>query len=120
MRWLKCVWMMLALLPLGSQAAMVWSSCQTVTGVVNYIPFNSSVWLSLSPGIPGCSYAGTPGAAAFMAGVNGVDLTNINGLLAGSLTALSIGKGVMILYDNTSSNCYGQTMAVGGLTGSPC
>ena len=112
--------MCLALLPLESQAAMGWSTCQTITGVTNYIPYNSSVWLSLSPGIPGCAYGGVPGAAAFMIGMNGVDATNINGLLASFLTAMSVGRAVLIYYDNSSSTCYSQMIAVGGMTGDQC
>jgi hypothetical protein len=105
------------MLPAVCPAAMVWSSCQTIVAVSNYMAFNSSVLLTLSPGISGCVYGGTTGGVSLTVGQESVDSTNINGLLAVSVTALSTGRGVMLFYDNSSANCYGQIISIGGITG---
>jgi hypothetical protein len=104
-------------LPAISPAAMVWSNCQTIVAVSDYIAHDSSVLLTLSPGISGCVYGGTTGGVSLTIGQVSVDSTNINGLLATSLTALSTGRAVMIFYDNGSANCYGQIISVGGIYG---
>lgn len=102
----------------ASQAGLLWSSCQTITGVVHE-PIGSAgnVLLSLSPGISGCSAAGVTGAPMFMAGQDGVAATDLGGFLADSLTAISSGRQVQITYDNSSPNCYATPVAVGGING---
>ena len=118
MRGLNCFMTLLAfLVPVVSQASQTWSSCQTVTGVSNYMASDSSILVSLSPGIPGCARAGVSGAIGVKVGFLGVDSTNIGGFLATGLTALSTGRGVMIFYDNSSADCYTQIVAVGGYAG---
>lgn len=104
------------MMPLVSQAALVWSSCQTVTGVSNQLAYDNGVFLAFSgSGISGCS-DGTPGGIAFLVGQEGVTSTNITTILATSLTAVSSGRQVMIYYD-TSNSCYSQIIAVGGYAG---
>jgi hypothetical protein len=101
-----------------SQAALSWSSCQTITGVVHEpIGSTGNVLLSLSPGISGCSAGGITGAPMFMIGYEGVAATDLGGFLADSLTAISSGRQVQITYDNSSSSCYSTAIAVGGISG---
>lgn len=101
-----------------SQAALLWSSCQTITGVVHEpIGSTGNVLLSLSPGISGCSAGGITGAPMFMIGEDGVAATDLGGFLADGLTAISSGRQVQITYDNSSSNCYATAVAVGGISG---
>ena len=99
------------LAPVVSQATMVWSACQTITAVSDYLAYSNSVQLAFSPGIPGC------GVGSFVVGQGGVTSTNVNSLLATSLAAFTAGKQVMIYYDNSTSNCYSTIVAVGGYSG---
>jgi hypothetical protein len=102
------------MMPVASQAALVWStSCQTVISAGNYLPFNNSVVLVLSPGISGCGVAGDS-YSVFQVGTNGVSTDNINSILATGLAAATSGKQVAIYYDNSTSSCFGQIVAVGG------
>lgn len=105
------------MLPFASQAAQQWSSCQTIVGVSNYMAYNNDnlIILALSPGLPDCSYNGVPGAVGIIVGQFGVTSTNISTFLAGSLTAYSTGRQVMIYYD--SATCFGNIIANGGFAG---
>jgi hypothetical protein len=101
-------------LPLASQAQVIWSSsCQTITNVTDE-PVSASVLLTLSPGISGCAAQGVTGAIQFVAGQEGVTEAHLTGLLATSLTSFSLGRQVLIGYDNSSSSCYATSIAVGG------
>jgi|SRR5579859_2693492 len=96
-----------------SQAAVVWSSCQSITAVTNE-PVSSTILLTLSPGIAGCSAQGVTGAVGFVVGQAGLSATNMSSLLATSLSAVSLGRKVLIGYDNSSSNCYSSSISIGG------
>jgi hypothetical protein len=67
----------------ASQAAQQWSSCQTITGVSNYMAYNNDnlLILALSPGLPDCNYNGIPGAVGIIVGQFGVTSTNIGTLI---------------------------------------
>ena len=98
-----------------SQAAMVWSACQTVTAVSDFIAYNNAVWLALSPGITGCGSTSI-GGVGFVIGVDGVTTTNIGGFLSVSIAAYTTGHQVTVFYDNSSTQCATQIIAVGGYT----
>jgi hypothetical protein len=100
-----------------AQAALAWSSCQTVTAVSNYLAYSNSIYLTLSPGISGCTgnSGSSVSAVGFVVGQEGVTSTNINALLATSLAALTAGHQVMVYYDaSTAPQCNSQIVAVGG------
>jgi hypothetical protein len=101
------------LAPVISQATVVWSGCQTITAVSNYLANDNGFYLALSPGISGCS-AITTGGVGFVESYDGVTSTNINALLATALTAYSAGQQVMIAYDNGTTTCNSQVIAIGG------
>ncbi len=102
--------------PIASQATVVWSTCQTITAVDNYLAGTpAQLILVLSPGIAGCSVI-TAGAMSFEVGEQGITASNINYFLATSLTAFTAGKRVMIAYDNSTASCFGSTLAVGGFS----
>jgi hypothetical protein len=105
------------LCPFAAQSAQLWSACQTINGVSNYLAYGSSAVVSLSPGISGCSPVGIPGAVAFSANQNGVTTDNVSSFLATALAAYSGGHQVMIYYDNSTANCQGGIIAVGGFAG---
>jgi hypothetical protein len=98
-----------------AQAALVESGCVTVTAVVND-QAQSAVLLALSPAIPGCTPNTTPGIE-FAVGVNGVTAGSLNSYLASGLSALATGQRVMVIYDDSTSNCYGLVIATGGFHG---
>jgi hypothetical protein len=98
-----------------AQAALVESGCLTVTAAVNE-QTQSAVLLALSPAIPGCTPNTTPGVE-FAVGVNGVTAANLNSYLASGLSALATGQRVMVIYDDSTSNCYGLVVANGGFHG---
>jgi hypothetical protein len=101
-----------------SQATVVWSPCQTITGMVHEpIGPTGNVLLALSPGIASCAGAGITGAAMFMVGQEGVAATDLGGFLAASLTAISSGRQVQVAYDDTTSPCYSVAISVGGTNG---
>jgi len=101
--------------PIMSQATTVWSSCQTITAVDNYLAYSTpQVILVLSPGITGCTNASATGAVSFEIGQNGITSTNVNYVLATSLTAFAAGKSIMVTYDNSTSNCFSQIISIGG------
>jgi hypothetical protein len=113
-------WMMVAALisaPTLAQSTEQWSSCQTITGVSNYLAFNGSVLLTLSPGISGCNPVGIAGAVLFTQGVDGVTSDNINSFLAGGYSAYLSGHQVAIYYDNSSVSCSGVIISLGGAAG---
>jgi hypothetical protein len=103
--------------PTLSRATNVWSGCETITGVSNYTAVNDSVILALSPGLSGCSPIGVTGAMGFEAGQNYVTSTTINSFLATALAAFVAGQQVMVYYDNSTSNCWGAIISVGGYGG---
>jgi len=98
-------WMIVASLlvaPALAQSTEQWSSCQTVTGVSNYLAYANSVLLTLSPGIPGCAPVDIAGAVMFMVNVDGVTSDNIGSFLASGYSAYLSGHQVTIYYDNSS------------------
>ena len=99
--------------PVVSEAASVWSSCQTITAVTNE-SVNGTLLLTLSPGISGCSALGVTGAVQVQVGQDSVVADNLTSLLATSLSAFSLGKNVLVAYDNGSSNCYTTAISIGG------
>ena len=105
----KALYTLMALIatatPVLSQATVAWSSCQTITGVTNQ-PVGSNILVSLSPGISGCSSQGVAGAITFSAGQLGLAASDLNGLLASSLSALALGRQVLIAVDTSTPNCY--------------
>ena len=105
------------LVPFAAQAAQQWSGCQTIVGVSNYMAYNNDnlIILGLSPGLPDCSYNGMPGAVGIIVGQFGVTSANISAFLAGSLTAYSTGRQVMIYYD--SATCFANIISNGGYVG---
>lgn len=106
-----------ALCPVLGQANMVWSSCQTVTAVSNYIAYNDGIYLTLSPGISGCAAnsGNSTSAVGFVVGQLNVTDANISSLLATSLTAVAAGTQVMIYYDSASvPQCNAQIVAIHG------
>src|SRR5262249_6448207 len=98
--------------PLVSQASQLWSSCQTVSGISNYIAFSNQLIVSLSPGLPCSAPNGVVGAITFTIGSSGVTSSNINTFLAGALSAFSTGQKVMVFYDDAA--CGGLIFANGG------
>jgi len=104
-------------LPAMAQASQQWSSCQTVTGVSNYLAYANSVLITLSPGISGCSSVGVAGAVMFTAGVGGVTSDNIGSFLASGHAAYVSGHQVMIYYDNSSASCPSMIISLGGPSG---
>jgi len=116
MRMVKRLMLALSLMvPFASQAAQQWSSCQTVTGVSNYIAFGSQVIVALSPGLPYTVGNGVVGATAFTIGTFGVTATNINTFLASALSAYATGQKVMVYYDDAA--CGGMIISNGGFAG---
>src|SRR5258708_38068700 len=97
MRTVKRLMLALSLMvPFASQAAQQWSSCQTVTGVSNYVAFGNQLIVALSPGLPCTVPVGVPGGVSFVVGTFGVTATNINTFLASSLSAYATGQRVMV------------------------
>jgi hypothetical protein len=98
----------------SASAAPVWSSCQTITAVSNYLAYNNSIYLTLSPGISGCTGNGSP-SVGFVVGQLGVTSDNIKSLLASALTALTSGSQVTVFYDDsTTPQCNSQIVAIKG------
>ena len=98
-----------------AQAALVDSGCVTVTAVVN-IQAQGAVLLALSPAIPGCTPNTTPGIE-FAVGNNGITAATLNSYLASGLSAFATGQRVMVIYDDSTSNCFGLVIANGGFHG---
>ena len=102
----------------GVQAAQQWSSCQTVVNVNNYLAYNNSVVVGLSPGIPGCAPSFIAGSVAFTVGVSGVTAANVGSFLSSALLAYASGTRVMVYYDDAAiPNCQGIIVASGGYSG---
>jgi hypothetical protein len=101
--------------PIFSQATQQWSSCQTVTGVSNYVAFGNQVIVALSPGLPCTVPVGVPGGVAFVIGTNGITASNISTFLASALSAYATGQRVQLYYDDTA--CGGLIVSNGGITG---
>jgi hypothetical protein len=101
--------------PITSQATQQWSSCQTVTGVSNYIAFGNQVIIALSPGLPCSVPVGVPGGVSFVIGTNGITANNINTFLASALSAYATGQRVQLYYDDAA--CGGLIISNGGITG---
>lgn len=116
MRTVKRLMLALSLMvPFSGQAAQQWSSCQTVTGVSNYVAFGNQVILALSPGLPCTVPDGVAGGVSFTIGVFNVTANNINTFLASALSAYATGQRVMVYYDDTA--CGGLIISNGGITG---
>lgn len=113
-----CAMALSALLPLTSQATAYWSSCVTVTAVTSE-PNQSQVLVTLAgSGIGGCSAGNVTGAVYFTVGQSGITSSDgLDQVLAAGLTALGIGRQVQIYYDNATSNCYSNSLSVGGYLG---
>jgi hypothetical protein len=107
-------------IPAASFGADQWSSCQRVTGVTNYLGYNStnpSISVALSPGIPGCVNDAVGGVSfALNQLVQGATVDTLKTLLAQLLSAQATGTRVMILYDN-STGCPAKIVSVGGYSG---
>jgi hypothetical protein len=101
-----------------AQAANVESGCLTVTGVVNS-EFGNAVIVALSPAIPGCTPNSTPGVefAVSSTQLTAITVANLNSILASGLAALVGGRQVQVLYDDSTSNCFGLYIANGGFAG---
>jgi hypothetical protein len=114
----SCIKLLGAICVLASsvaQAALVQSGCLTVTAVVND-QAQGAVTLALSPAMPGCTPNTTPGVE-FDVGVNGITAATLNSYLASGLSAFTTGQRVMVIYDDSTSNCYGLVVANGGFHG---
>ncbi|GFE83254.1 hypothetical protein GCM10011487_52540 [Steroidobacter agaridevorans] len=117
MKLAKCATLLLALgVPVTGFADNQWSACQTVTGVTNYLGYNTtnpSVAVALSPGIPNCN-VDAPGAISFaLQGLTtGSTVDTLKTLLATLLSAQASGTRVMILYD--AATCRANAVSVGG------
>jgi hypothetical protein len=102
-------------IPSISFGAEQWSACHTVTGVTNFLGYNStnpSVWVAVSPAISTCT-SGVTFALQQLA--SGSTVETLKALL-GSVTAAQLsGTRLMLYYDTTS--CTGTAVAVGGYSG---
>lgn len=112
-----CTLALSASLPLTSQAASSWSNCVSITAVTNEPP-NSSILITFSgSGISGCSAAGIPGAIQFAVGQGDITADMMSSLLATSLSALGMNRSVQLYYDNSTTNCYSNSISIGGYLG---
>jgi len=102
----------------SAQAAITWSGCGTISSISNYIANSNQFFILLSPAgaiPPACTaIGGVPGSVSFMIGQDGVTSANFSSLLAIGMQASATGQPVMIAYDNSTSSCYGQVIAIGG------
>jgi hypothetical protein len=92
--------------------AAAWSACETITGVSNYIAYDNTVQVFMTPTIPGCT-AST--GLNFTVGAGGITSSNINSFLATAMGAQIGGKKVMVYYNSTGCNI--EIMAIGGYSG---
>jgi hypothetical protein len=60
----------------------------------------------------GCTNANNPRYLYVSAGENGVSADGVKAMLATSLTALVAGKQIQAAFDNATSNCYINRMAI--------
>jgi hypothetical protein len=108
------------LIPALSQAAILSSSCQTVTGIQNSIAGSNYIIDYLRLASAGCGTSGYS-FSIFLIGTGGVTSTHINSILASGLTAYTTGHQISVEYDNSIASCFGQTIAVGaGLVAGNC
>jgi hypothetical protein len=103
--------------PVASQAAIVWSSCTTISSVSNFLANSNQLVVTFATPSPlqsSCSgYEGQP-AVFFLEGTDGVSSSNINTFLAMAIAAWQGGQQIMVSYDNSTSSCYGQTISLAG------
>jgi hypothetical protein len=92
----------------------LWTGCETITAVSNYLAYNNSVSVVVSPAISGCTADGIGGSVAFTIGQDNVTSTNADGFLATALAAFASGQQVTIYYDNSTGACNGVILSVGG------
>jgi hypothetical protein len=106
-----------AVLSVAAHAAITESACVTVTAVINEESGNA-IQLVLSPAtaVPGCTPNTSPGVE-FAIGVNGITASSLNSYLASGLASLVSGRQIMVVYDNSTSSCYGISIANGGFHG---
>ena len=100
------------LAPTVSQAALVWSNCEKITAVSDYLAYASydAIYITVSPAISGCTGNGPASAVTFA--------VNVNSILAIALAAYTSGHQVRVFYDNaTTPQCYSQIVGVGGYYG---
>jgi hypothetical protein len=99
----------------GSWAGSVWSpTCQTITSVTDYTSYNNSLYLNLSPGISGCG-ADTNGEAIIRIGIAGVTADSFKNLYATTMLSFSMGKQIMLYYDNSQAPaCFVSIVSIGG------
>lgn len=108
------------LAPTVSQAALVWSNCEKITAVSDYLAYASydAIYITVSPAISGCTGNGPASAVTFAVNQEGVTATNVNSILAIALAAYTSGHQVRVFYDNaTTPQCYSQIVGVGGYYG---
>ena len=99
--------------PITSWGA-AWSSCQTITSVVEQTAFNNSFYVNLAPGVSGCA-ADTSGEVLYRIGMAGVTTDTYRGLIASTLAAFLTGKQVMVFYDASQApTCFASIIAIGG------
>ena|SRR6266478_9986507 len=103
-------WMMVTCVMASTvaQAATVESGCLTVTAVIN-AEYGNAVQLVLSPAPSGCTPNSSSGVE-FAADVNGITSATLNSFLASGLAALATGQRIQVLYDDSTSNCYGYSI----------
>jgi hypothetical protein len=90
------------------------STCTAVAS--NYTAYSNTVYLILSPGIPGCS-SDAAGAAVFRVGQMNVNADSLKGCLSTALSAYLSGKRVQIFFDPSTPACFSNALSVGGTTG---
>jgi hypothetical protein len=103
----------------GEGADFAWTQCAKVVSVVNYVPLSGEVFVTLSPAPSGCNgeILHVPSTIPFRIGKNGVNASNIVGLLDAALAAYSSGHKVLIAYDPSAPECFGAAIALGGTKG---
>jgi hypothetical protein len=102
---------------ISARATQAWSGYVTIVEVSNYLAYNNTINLAVSPGISGCNVNGIVGSVTFAVGQEGVTTSNISSFLASALAGLTAGRQVTIFYDNATSSCYGVVVANGGYSG---
>ena len=94
---------------------LAWTSgCHTILSVADYRDVESSVYLGISPGLPGCTYSGV-NRVRFHLGANGVTADGMKGALAIGMVAYTTQKQVKLYYDTSSAPfCNTNLIAIGG------
>ena len=75
---------------------------------------DGSVILAFTQESPYCTAAGSPKYYLVMSGQNGVTADGIKSILATALTAFALGKPVSVVFDDATSNCYINRIAMMG------